>query len=57
MRIIGEEAHLKIGLSDLFIAAVPVLRILAEKNVIFTPQCMIYLIEGIEVEILFIIYP
>ena len=49
MRICGDEAHIKIGLSDLFITAAPVLRMLAEKNIVYTPQCIIYLIEGIPV--------
>ena len=49
MRIYGDEAHIKIGLSDLFITAAPVLRMLAEKNIVYTPQCIIYLIEGITV--------
>ena len=36
MRICGDEAHIKIGLSDLFITAAPVLRMLAEKNIVYT---------------------
>ena len=47
MRICGDEAHIKIGLSDLFITAAPVLRMLAEKNIVYTLQCIIYLIECI----------
>lgn len=52
MRVSGNEAHLKIGLVDLFRTAAPVLRMLAEKSIIYTPQCIIYLIEGIEVRLI-----
>lgn len=52
MRVSGNEAHLKIGLVDLFRTAAPVLRMLSEKSIIYTPQCIIYLIEGIEVRLI-----
>lgn len=49
MRVGGSEAHIKIGLADLFITAAPILQLLAEKDIQFTPQCMLYLIEGMDV--------
>ena len=51
MRVPGDEAHIEIGLADLFIAAAPALQILSLHNVIYVPQCMIYLIEGLELSI------
>ena len=43
----GDEAHIKIGLADLYIAAAPVLSLLALHDLTYTPQCLIYLIEGL----------
>ena len=51
MRVPGDEAHIEIGLADLFIAAAPALQLLSLHNVIYVPQCMIYLIEGLELSI------
>lgn len=48
MRVGGEEAKMKIGLADLIIAAAPALRVLADYDLSFVPQCLIYLIEGLE---------
>ena len=52
MRVPGDEAHIEIGLADLFIAAAPALQLLSLHNVIYVPQCMIYLIEGMELSII-----
>ena len=49
MRVSGNESHIQIGLSDLIIAAVPALKIIATMSVSFVPQCLIYLIEGMKV--------
>lgn len=51
MRVPGSEAHIEIGLADLYIAAAPALQLLSLHNVIYVPQCMIYLIEGMELSI------
>lgn len=47
MRVGGEEANIKIGLADLIIAAAPALKVLADYDLSFVPQCLIYLIEGL----------
>lgn len=47
MRVGGDEAHMKIGLADLYVAAAPVLKLLAKHDLAYIPQCMIYLIEGL----------
>ena len=49
MRVSGRESHIQIGLSDLIIAAVPALKVIATMSVSFVPQCLIYLIEGMKV--------
>ena len=51
MRVGGSESHIQLGLADLFIAAVPALQLLAQHDIIYVPQCLIYLIEGIELSI------
>ena len=48
MRVGGEEAKIKIGLADLIIAAAPALKVLADYDLSFVPQCLIYLIEGLQ---------
>ena len=48
MRVGGEEANIKIGLADLIIAAAPALKVLANYDLSFVPQCLIYLIEGLK---------
>ena len=47
MRVGGDEAHIKIGLAELYIAAAPVLKLLAIHDLTYIPQCLIYLIEGL----------
>lgn len=52
MRIRGSESNIKSGLADLYIAAAPALEQLAIHNITYTPQCLIYLIEGLEASII-----
>lgn len=49
MRVFGDEAHINIGLTDLFVTAAPILKLLAQHDLQLTPQCIMYLVEGIEV--------
>ena len=52
MRIRGSESNIKSGLAELYVAAAPVLQQLALHDITFTPQCLIYLIEGLQTSII-----
>ena len=52
MRIRGSESNIKSGLAELYVAAAPVLQQLALHDITFTPQCLIYLIEGLQTSVI-----
>ena len=51
MRTAGNETHIQIGLADMIIAAAPALRLIATTDTSCIPQCLIYLIEGMQVHL------